>query len=406
MKKNIWSYPWKYTESFSIAFGILITGMIMEFFLPPAGTFIPAWPGNLYMLLAILAFSSMLYVFKKRSGFIKWLSSGYAAVALITAFTLLIIIMGLVPQRPSMYFYHQIGWTHINASWPFYLTGLLMVFCLFLSCAGRMKKAKIRNFIFLLNHAGLILILMGGALGKSDFHEMTMTLKQDEPVWYAQNDQGGRIDLDFAFEMKEFDISYHLPVMDIKDKEGEIVYTAELDTAGGIQKLNYDDYVITVEDLIPEAVKSGKAYKPAKHPAATVAAKIRISKEDAHVSDKEWIAAGNRLFPPQEYESGMINISLRPRQPKLYETTARLFTKQGENKLVQIKVNDPIEVNGWKIYQSGYDTNMGRWSGISIMQIVKDPWLPVLYTGIFMLIVGALGLFILGKSYKKEDKHA
>jgi ResB protein required for cytochrome c biosynthesis len=61
-----------------------------------------------------------------------------------------------------------------------------------------------------------------------------------------------------------------------------------------------------------------------------------------------------------------------------------------------VEVNKPVEVDGWKIYQYGYDTQMGAMSQYSILELVSDPWLPLVYTGIYMMLAGAVCMFILG----------
>ena len=55
-----------------------------------------------------------------------------------------------------------------------------------------------------------------------------------------------------------------------------------------------------------------------------------------------------------------------------------------------VEVNKPVEVDGWKIYQYGYDTQMGAMSQYSILELIRDPWLPLVYTGIYMMLAGAL----------------
>ena len=402
MSRTIWSYPWKYPESFVIALGILLTGMIMEMFLPSAGAFIPSWPGNLYLLIFIIGVAGLLIILRNNSEFLKWLGSGYAAIGLSSAFTLLVIIMGLIPQQPAMGFHHRLGLTNINASWPFYLTGLMMIFSLCLITAQRLKKWSYRNFIFILNHLGLIIILLAGGLGKSDFEELIMTLNMDKPVWYAKNAKGAKQDLDFALEMKDFDIQYHLPVFQIYE-DGEIVKSIEVDTAEKKQTVNYKKMEIIVVKVMPEAVKMNGQYKEAQHPSAVTAIKLTV--DEPNKKDKtSWVSSGSRMMAPQKIKTDEFSIGLRRPSPKIYETTAQLYSKQGRNEEVNIKVNHPIKVNDWKIYQSSYDQSMGRYSKISILTLVKDPWLWVVYTGIFMLIAGALGLFLYGKSYKIKPK--
>ncbi|MFW6020095.1 MAG: cytochrome c biogenesis protein ResB [Bacteroidales bacterium] len=402
MNRRIWSFPWKYQESFVIAFGILLTGIVMEIMLPSAGIFIPSWPGNLYLLIVILGISALLIALQKNSQILKWLGSGYAAIGLSSAFTLLVIIMGLIPQQPAMGFHHRMGLTNINASWPFYLTGLAMVFSLFLITAQRMKKWSYRNGIFILNHLGMIIILLAGGLGKSDFRELTMTLNMDKPVWYAKNANGAKKDLDFALEMTNFDIRYHLPVIQVYNRKGKIVKSQEIDTAVVKQKFKYKKSDIIVEKVMQEAIKMEEQYKAAEHPSAVSAIKLKINQSEEDTV--AWISSGSRMMSPPKVEFDNFSLGLRRPSPKIYETTAQLYSKQGRNEKVNIKVNHPVKVNDWKIYQTSYDQSMGRYSKISILTLVKDPWLWVVYAGIFMLITGALGLFLYGKSYKIKPK--
>ena len=74
-----------------------------------------------------------------------------------------------------------------------------------------------------------------------------------------------------------------------------------------------------------------------------------------------------------------------------------ILTKSGKNIHTTIDVNKPAEVDGWKIYQYGYDTAAGVNSEISIFELVRDPWLPLVYAGIAMMLAGALCLFILSQ---------
>lgn len=48
-----------------------------------------------------------------------------------------------------------------------------------------------------------------------------------------------------------------------------------------------------------------------------------------------------------------------------------------------------------------YDETKGKWSRMSVFELVRDPWLPIVYTGILMMIAGAIGLF-LSAPVKKE----
>lgn len=75
--------------------------------------------------------------------------------------------------------------------------------------------------------------------------------------------------------------------------------------------------------------------------------------------------------------------------PKRFASEIQILTKSGKNVETIIDVNKPYEIEGWKIYQYGYDTQMGAQSRISILELVSDPWLPLVYTGIYMMLAGA-----------------
>ncbi len=82
--------------------------------------------------------------------------------------------------------------------------------------------------------------------------------------------------------------------------------------------------------------------------------------------------------------------------PRRFASEIQILTKSGKNIQTTVDVNKPVEVDGWKIYQYGYDTQMGAKSRISILELVSDPWLPLVYTGIYMMLAGAVCMFIIG----------
>ena len=61
--------------------------------------------------------------------------------------------------------------------------------------------------------------------------------------------------------------------------------------------------------------------------------------------------------------------------PRRFASDIQILTKTGKNIQTTVEVNKPVEVDGWKIYQYGYDTQMGAMSQYSILELVSDPWL-------------------------------
>ena len=104
------------------------------------------------------------------------------------------------------------------------------------------------------------------------------------------------------------------------------------------------------------------------------------------------IAIELKQFIMEQYDDG---------SPKRFASEVNIMTKSGKNIHTTIDVNKPVEVDGWKIYQYGYDTAAGPQSQISIFEFVRDPWLPQVYIGIGLMLAGALCMFILSQRHAK-----
>ena len=88
--------------------------------------------------------------------------------------------------------------------------------------------------------------------------------------------------------------------------------------------------------------------------------------------------------------------------PKRFASEIQILTKSEKNIQATVDVNKPVEVDGWKIYQYGYDTSMGAKSNTSILELVSDPWLPYVYLGIYMMLAGGVLMFVTGVRRKEE----
>ena len=92
------------------------------------------------------------------------------------------------------------------------------------------------------------------------------------------------------------------------------------------------------------------------------------------------------------------------REPQRFASEVKICTQEGTITEGTIEVNRPMEIEGWKIYQLSYDETKGRWSDVSVFELVRDPWLPVVYAGIIMMMAGAVSLFVSAQKRKEEDK--
>ena len=103
------------------------------------------------------------------------------------------------------------------------------------------------------------------------------------------------------------------------------------------------------------------------------------------------IAIELKKFVMEVYDDG---------SPKRFASDIQILTKSGKNIQTTVEVNKPVEVDGWKIYQYSYDTERGAMSQVSILELVSDPWLPLVYAGIYMMLAGAVCMFLFGGKKK------
>jgi hypothetical protein len=90
--------------------------------------------------------------------------------------------------------------------------------------------------------------------------------------------------------------------------------------------------------------------------------------------------------------------------PSRVSTRLQINTSDGLKTETAIAVNKPFSFKGWRIYLFSYDS--GQWNGIPVcvLQAVKDSWLPAVFTGIYMLLAGALGMLFLAPMRRKETE--
>ena len=116
----------------------------------------------------------------------------------------------------------------------------------------------------------------------------------------------------------------------------------------------------------------------------------------AFTGEAEWRAVdetGRMVEPGIAIELRQFTMEEYPdHSPKRFASDVTVYTKDGKNVSGTVEVNKPLKVNGWKIYQYGYDVMRGSESAYSVFQLVRDPWILWVYIGICMMLAGAVCL--------------
>jgi len=398
-KKFIWQYPWGYAESFIIAITLMILGFALSYVGENTVSFIQ-WPLNLYIGITIIILLLLIYFLFKKKSFVKWLSSTPAAISAICLYTFLVLLMGFVPQDSpeASGFIHKIGLSDIVSSHAFLFAQIYFLVILGIVTLRRSFPLKGKNIAFFLNHFGLWLTLFAASIGAGDLQRVTLTANKTDAVFYGVDQNGETIhDLGIAIQLNEFLIEEYPPkAFIIDDKSGDIlskqIFYLEKGNKGEI--MNWE---VEVTEFYEYGVSMGGEFHPVYDIGAAPAAYLITKNKKTNEVNEGWISCGSFRFPGNflQLSDGMLLVMADP-EPKKYSSKVKIYTSSGDALETTIEVNKPVTVDGWKIYQLDYNHDMGKWSDISILELVKDPWISVVYFGIFMLIIGALYMFWIG----------
>lgn len=413
----MWSKPWSYKEGLAIGAGLLIIGILLQMTVGAINWDLFACPVNVIVLLVYIVALIAMHLLRKRVYLFSWLSHYSAAVSALLWVVGMTVVMGLIRQAPSGHAPNAstdlLGFSQMIASWPFVLLYFWMVTALGLTILRASFPFKWRRLSFLLNHIGLFVALIAATLGNADMQRLKMTTRMGNAEWRATDDKGQLIELPLAIELKDFTIDEYPPKLMLIDNETgrtlpekspEHVLLEE-----GVIKGTLQDWQLTIEQSIPMAasvatedtVKFTKFYSMG----ATYAVYLKAVNQKNQTTKEGWVSCGSFLFPYKAIRLDSLTSLVMPeREPQRFASEVKIYTQEGMITEGTIEVNRPMEIEGWKIYQLSYDETKGRWSDVSVFELVRDPWLPVVYTGIIMMMAGAVCLFVSAQKRKEEDK--
>lgn len=377
-------------EGAAIGGGLIAVGAMLQLTIGSIDWSLFAFPLNTIQFAVFVLVLGISYVVRKHSYFIRWSMSYMAAIPAIVYCLLVTLVMGVT------------GWDDMLSSWPLVLLYVWMMYVLGLTTIHHLfQRPSLRQFTFLCNHLGLFLALVCGVLGHADMEKLHMTTRVGNPEWRAldANSNRGQVkELPIAIELHSFTIDEYPPTYKIIDNETGMVIQDSEWTIQQDSLLDYAAIVYGAKDSLGN--QDANRYVEWRSMGACTAGYITATNGTQTVSG--WVTCGSFMFPFQALRLDDRCSAVMPeREPKRYASEVTVYTEDGQKTNATIEVNRPLEVNGLKIYQLSYDEALGRWSDSSVFEIVRDPWLPWVYAGIFLMLAGALGMFLIPKNYQK-----
>lgn len=399
-KKSLWVLPWKYPESFLIAFALFLASLGIEFI---TGTKAPkvSCPANLILIVLLANLSLLLYLSSRKRAVFKWFYSVPASIAAIALFVVPSLLMALIPQKPtnSLFFLYN-----VTSSWTYTIGVVFFLIILGTVTIKRITKLSKRNVGFFLNHFGLWLSIASAHLGAGDIQKLNMYLEEGKTTWYGFGNDNKTEELNFAIKLRDFSIEeYPAKIAFVESTTGELIKQNNkplmIDPHEDLQ-FNYKNFDLKIEKLLMSSAPVMNRFEPVLGMGATQS--LKIQKFYNEKVDTFWISSPSILYRQEMYQidSNTTMLMTKP-EAKRFLSEITIYEKNGAVYDSIIEVNKPIKIAGWKIYQTSYDESMGRWSTQSTLELVNDPWLLSVYLGFFLLIAGTFYLIWTGK--RKED---
>jgi hypothetical protein len=210
----------------------------------------------------------------------------------------------------------------------------------------------------------------------------------------------------FSMKLLDFNIELYNPKIAVADRSKGKIVQKHGETLPVIHKgfeTTLIDWKISVMEYLPFAIKTDSGYIQVDKPGSMAVAFVETRDIITGDTASGWIASGSLMFDPRflSLKRSQILILTEP-EPRKFESLVVIKDAKGVTDTVKLEVNKPHRVKGWKLYQISYDTRMGKYSTLSVIEAVKDPWLPLVYTGILLLLGGAIYLFWLGRGIRSE----
>lgn len=400
---NLWDKPWGYVESFIIGLGLMVAGFAIEASTSGDSTLSLTFPYNLYILIGYVLILIIAYKWMSHLQVIRWLTKVPAAITSICLVTFMVMIMGIVPQTQSDNFIvNLLGFNHITTNWAFILILLLFLSNLGLVTIKRILQFRLSNLGFIINHLGLFIALTTGILGSGDLQRLTIQTEENKPSWIAYNEENKPVELSFAFFLKDFRLDEYPPKLALVDNEtgelhfneGKNLYLIEKD-----KSYVFGDYKIKVNDYLETSGRIGEKYAFVNEFGSPPSALVEVIDIKNNKTVDGWISCGSFSKQPQSLKiNEQLSLVMTIPEAEKFSSDITILTKDKQKIETTLEVNKPYKHEGWKIYQYSYDDTFGKWSNTSVLELVKDPWLPYIYLGIFMMIAGAIYMFWIGNT--------
>ncbi|MCU0316420.1 MAG: cytochrome c biogenesis protein ResB [Fimbriimonadaceae bacterium] len=401
VKEGFWQGTLGYPQAVVLTFFLFALGMALHILV---GYNLPYTMNPVAWLMAFVVPASLVAGrIGRKNQVIHWLTGIPVAVSSTVAVGLLSLVGGVVPLSVlQTSFKVESVWV----SWPFVLMVDLMLVNLVGSIGKRCWPLTAVNVRYLANHAGLAIAIIGGAASALFLQREVMVLFPGRPSSVSIAKDGTESRLPFEIELTEFTLNSFPPTLalaklDPSASDGFTLTPSEDFLASGVNT-SLDGYKISVDKYYEKAVYGANGWTQAPWKTAAPAALITVTAPDGRKSSG-WVSSG-AIDAPQEHLKVNDTVAIVMPTPRPKEFRSDIIVREGGKETRRVlKVNEPISLGAYTVYQLSYDSKAGAASAYSTLEVVRDPGIGVVYLGLGLMLLGSVLVLWNGVSTPTKD---
>ncbi len=359
----------------------------------------PPWPTNGIFLGLVAIWLFFIGLKGQRFAPTRLLGGLPFAICVIAHFFLWVLVAGTLPasdgsQLPEII--RLLGLSQPITSIPFNAALILFLLNLGLATAGRLTKLKKARLKFYVSHGGMWLLIAAGLLSSSDLERWELIVSEGNATAEVSRGDGSETRyLPFGVLLSDFTVDFFTTQLTLVDPDEKEIVWEKGEPLIDLEKANSSQirgWKIEILESFPGALPHGDGYQASDSPYAPPAAKLRATNLKNGKTVEAWTTCGNDQVPTQTIlaEGSGFRFAMALPRPKRFASQITILKKGEQPYSVSVEVNKPITIDGWKLNQLSYDETAGKASRWSVLEAVRDPWLPVVYTGIALLALGAI----------------
>ncbi len=364
-----------------------------------------SYPWGVLLAVNYLYILVLLVSFSDKWRFVRSLYDRSAEISSMGAMLALTLIFGLVRQDGSSEgLTGAMGFTAMKSSWIFIVFLFYWMTVTGLKAVDDLKNIRRRKVPTVVMHAAFFVIMASAFFGSGDKMRVKVSAVQGVPVHEGVTASGRTIRLPFSMMLEDFEMDEYPPKVHLARGEGLSRNFVVMERAG--DKGSLEGLEIECLDYLEMAgrMPGDSVFVPMNHVGATTALLMKAHNPVSGATTHGWVSCGSHIFEGSALRLPDGGALVMPRrEAKGYLSVLEVAGKDGKER-IGVGVNSPASVGGWKIYQSGYDSERGRWSTFSVLECVRDGWYNIVQVALWMVLGAGCWIFLTGWKSRKGNR--